>query len=263
MQDLTISLVQAELAWEDKESNLCHFEELISGINESTDLIVLPEMFNTGFTMDALKNAEEMDGMTLQWMANVAHKKNVMLIGSMIMHEDDQYFNRLVCIEPDGNYKYYDKKHLFRMGDEHKHYTAGNKRLVIRVKGWKIMPLVCYDLRFPVWSKNAYRDGKYEYDLLIYIANWPTPRIQSWRQLIIARAIENMAYAAGVNRIGHDGNDYEFNGQSLVATPEANVAAQAEDNKEEILNVTLQAGLLQKLRDKLGVGKDWDSFEIT
>ncbi len=262
MQDLTISLIQTSLAWEDPLANLQHFDKLISSISEPSDLIILPEMFNTGFTMDAKHNAEKMDGLTITWMAELAFKKRSVICGSLIIHEDGKYYNRIVCMKADGSYQFYDKKHLFRMGDEHLHFSAGNQKNIIEIKGWKIMSLICYDLRFPVWSKNTFKDGEYAFDLLVYVANWPAARSLAWTSLLSGRAIENMAFTAGVNRIGKDGRGYVYDGQSMVCGPEGDTLLKITAGSESVSTVTLKPESMLELRAKLGVGKDWDKFEF-
>jgi len=262
MQDLSISLIQTRLAWENQQANLEHFSKKIELVEDTADLIILPEMFNSGFTMDAAGNAEEMDGLSMQWMADMSGKKGCNICGSMIIHEGGKYFNRLIWMNPDGSHEHYDKKHLFRMGDEHRHFDAGHKKRIVELKGWKIMPLVCYDLRFPVWSKNEYSEENYAFDLLIYVANWPAARSKAWTSLIKGRAIENMAYAAGVNRIGVDGRGYEYSGNSLVVAPSGEVLCAIARDQEAVLTHILEAAPMLELRAKLGVGKDWDRFEL-
>ena len=260
MQDLNISLVQAILIWEDAAANIDAFTNKIIDLNDDTDLIILPEMFNTGFTMNAQENAEEAEGESMQWMADMAKQKNCVIAGSLIIKEAGNYFNRFIWMQPDGNYKYYDKKHLFRMGDETLHYSAGVKKIILELKGWKIMPLICYDLRFPVWSRNTFSKGHFEYDLLIYVANWPAVRSETWKTLLLARSIENMAYVAGVNRVGMDGREYVYSGDSLVASPHGHIIDKLPAEKELISTSCLKYEDLTEIRDKLGVGHDWDPF---
>ena len=262
MQDLTITLIQTSLAWEDPDANISNFEKLLLNAPARSDLIILPEMFNTGFTMDPERNAEEMGGKTMKWMADMSAMKQCVICGSLIIREDDNYYNRLIWMPADGNYQYYDKKHLFRMGDEHLHFASGKKKLIVELKGWKVMPLVCYDLRFPVWSKNEFRDGHYAFDLLIYLANWPAVRSGAWTSLIKGRAIENLSYAAGVNRIGIDGRGYEYSGDSLIAGPGGEELTSVNTGSDSIIRSTLKASELLDIRKKLGVGKDWDWFEL-
>jgi len=262
MQDLRITLVQTSLFWEDPDANISNLRRLLEGFDTPTDLIILPEMFNTGFTMAARRNAEFMDGSTMIWMSEMAKVKHCVICGSLIINEADKHYNRLIWMRPDGSYDQYDKKHLFRMGEEHLHFDAGNKRLIVELKGWKIMPLVCYDLRFPVWSKNHYYEGEYSYDLLLYLANWPAVRTDAWTSLVKARAIENLSYAAGVNRIGTDGRGYEYSGDSLIASPWGEVISDIVKREESISTISLNAGKLTDIRTKIGVGKDWDEFDI-
>jgi predicted amidohydrolase len=184
------------------------------------------------------------------------------ICGSLIIKEGRNYYNRFIWMRPDGSHEYYNKKHLFRMGDEHRYFSAGEKKLIVELNGWKILPMVCYDLRFPAWSKNEYQDGAYAFDLLIYVANWPAVRSQAWTSLLTARAIENMTYAAGVNRIGKDGRGYEYQGNSMLVAPDGQSILEIQDNKEAISTLRLKAAPMLELRAKLGVGKDWDKFEL-
>ncbi|HEX8040391.1 MAG TPA: nitrilase-related carbon-nitrogen hydrolase, partial [Chryseosolibacter sp.] len=206
MQDLKVTLIQSDLHWEDIEANLAMFEEKVWQIGNTTDVIVLPEMFTTGFTMAAQKLAEHMNMRTFKWMKQMADQTGALMLGSYIVRVHDKYFNRLLWMEPGGNFKTYDKRHLFRMAGENKVYSPGESLLIGTWKGWRICPLVCYDLRFPVWSRNRWdaRNHRLNYDLLVYVANWPTTRIGAWDILLRARAIENLSYAVGVNRIGQD-----------------------------------------------------------
>ena len=207
MEDLKFALVQIDLIWEDVSSNLKKFDNFLTQVDSDTDVIVLPEMFSTGFSMNSKKLAEEMDGTTVKWMISRADEKNTAVLGSVIIHESEKYYNRMIWVEPNGDISFYDKKHLFKLSGEHESYTAGTKKLIVNWKGWRICPLVCYDLRFPEWSRNG---G--EFDILIYSANWPKPRSEHWRSLIKARAIENQCFTIGVNRIGEDGNGLEYIG---------------------------------------------------
>ena len=262
MQDLTISLIQTHVAWEDPDANLSHFEEKIKLIEGGTNLIILPEMFNTGFTMDARKNAEDMNGITMEWMADMAKYMDAVVCGSLIIHEEGGYYNRLVWMRPDASFDTYDKKHLFRMGDEHKHYSQGSERLITVIKGWKVLPLICYDLRFPVWSKNRYEEGEYAFDLMVYVTNWPSARSLAFTSLLRARAIENMAYVAGSNRIGSDGRKYDFEGKSIITGPDGGIILDLGKDADKTDSITLKPGPLQEIRSKLGVGMDWDKFEL-
>ncbi len=256
MRDLTITLLQAELAWHDPESNRAHFEQQIAASSEASDLIILPEMFTTGFTMEANKNAETMDGDTVAWMAKVAGNEQVTLCGSIIIEHSGHFYNRLVWMPPDGQLASYDKRHLFRMADEHRHYTAGQRRTLVQLGEWRICPLVCYDLRFPAWSR-----GRNEFDLLIYVANWPAARRSAWRVLLPARAVENQCYVAGVNRIGEDGNGVAYAGDSLVADYLGNLVSDCEDRPCST-TVSLDLDALIRYREKFPAFLDGDKFAI-
>ncbi len=210
-ENLKITIIQSELHWENAKSNRKMFSEKIQNIEGETDLIVLPEMFSTGFSMNAENLAEPNDGETLNWMISEAQKKNCAITGSVIISENGKFYNRMFFVFPDGSYKKYDKKHTFTLAKENETYSAGTERLIVNYNGWKICPLVCYDLRFPVWARNTEN-----YDVLIYVANWPKVRTLAWDTLLRSRAIENMAYCIGVNRVGFDGNDHEYIGHSAV-----------------------------------------------
>ena len=212
---MKITIIQSDLVWEDKVANLARFDTHINNIQESTDIVVLPEMFSTGFSMNTAALAESMDGKTIQWMSNHAQTLDAVVTGSLIIKENGQFYNRLIWMKPDGTFEQYDKRHLFGMGSgEDKHYTAGTERLIVTYKGWKICPLICYDLRFPVWSRNTV-----DYDVLIYTANWPEPRSFHWKTLLVARAIENQSYVIGVNRVGVDALGSLHSGDSCVINP--------------------------------------------
>lgn len=209
---LSVALIQTDLFWEDTTANLASLEEKIATLTESADLIVLPEMFNSGFTMNT-KIAEPLNFTTTRWMKQIAAQTQALVIGSFAVKEEGKFFNRLFCVQPDGSYLYNDKRHLFTFGKEDQTYSPGNAKLLLDYKGWKICPLVCYDLRFPVWSRNVADDP---YDLLIYVANWPAKRAHAWNTLLKARAIENQCYVVGVNRIGSDANGLTYQGDSVA-----------------------------------------------
>jgi omega-amidase len=215
MQDLRVTLVQTELAWEDCPANLTMFDRKIDAIEEKTDLIVLPEMFTTGFSMNAASLAQNMDGVAVEWLLRKAANRNVDMVASLIIGQGDRYFNRLVWAKPNGQLFHYDKRHLFRMAGEEKVYSPGTENITVELKGWKIRPFVCYDLRFPVWTRNV---GK-AYDVSIFIANWPEKRVAHWKTLLEARAIENQAYVVGVNCVGRDGREISYSGDSSVISP--------------------------------------------
>ncbi len=217
MRHLTVTLIQADLVWENKTANLDGFAAKMEQIVCATDLIILPEMFSTGFTMNAPSLAEPMEGPTVKWMKEKAKKYDNVICGSIIIQENGKFFNRLIWMRPSGQWSHYDKKHLFTLAKEHHVFSGGSGHLLVDLKGWKIMPLICYDLRFPVWSRNT--DG---YDLLIYVANFPEKRSTAWKQLIPARAIENQSYTIGLNRVGVDGNEILYSGDSMVVDFQGN-----------------------------------------
>jgi omega-amidase len=265
MSSLTFTIIQTRLHWEDRASNLKMLEEKINGIQEKTEVIVLPEMFSTGFSMKPEQVAEGMDGEALAWMKRVAAQKKVILTGSISTEESGKYYNRLVWMLPNGQMGLYDKKHLFAFANEHEHYTSGNKRLIASVKGWKINMLVCYDLRFPIWARqNQHVNGENkgpEYDVLIYVANWPERRSHMWRTLLQARAIENQCYCIGVNRVGEDGNGIYHSGDSMVINPLGEVLYH-KAHDEDVYTITLQKEELDTIREKMPFLKDADPFLI-
>ncbi|HEX2608365.1 MAG TPA: amidohydrolase [Flavisolibacter sp.] len=263
MQDLIITLIQTELAWEDKKANLDLLEQKITGLQPSTHVIVLPEMFSTGFSMKPEIHAETMDGPSVQWMKRVAAARRVILTGSLIIESEGRYYNRLIWMLPNGQYGYYDKRHLFAFAGEHEHYTAGNKRLIASVNGWKINLMVCYDLRFPVWARQQCTDTEAaEYDVLIYVANWPERRNHAWKTLLQARAIENQCYVVGVNRVGKDGNAIYHSGDSMVLNAMGEVLYHKE-HEEDCFTITLKKEPLEQVREKLPFLKDADDFEVS
>jgi omega-amidase len=260
MSPLTISLIQTDLHWENKESNLQMFEEKILSIKESPHIIVLPEMFSTGFSMKPEALAETMDDATVEWMKKISREKKCIVTGSVIIKEEEHYYNRLIWMLPNGQFGKYDKRHRFAYAGEHEHYTAGNKRLIASVNGWKVNLLVCYDLRFPVWSRQQSNEAP-EFDLMIYVANWPERRSTAWKTLLKARAIENQSYVVGVNRIGKDGNDINHSGDSMVIDPLGEILYH-QTNSEDIHTITLQPDHLQEVRTKFPFWKDADHFQI-
>lgn len=256
MKDLKVSTVQSTLVWEDRDTNLKNFTNHIDSINESTDLILLPEMFTTGFSMNPKPISEKMDGPTIQWMKAQASKKNAVIAGSIIIEEKEKFYNRLIWMRPDGTYETYNKRHLFTLTGEHQQYTKGTKRKIINLHGWKICPLICYDLRFPVWSRNT--DA---YDLLIYVANWPTKRINAWSSLLAARAIENQCYTIGVNRIGTDATGLNYNGMTSILNFDGVLLYSIQD-LAQIKTTTFNYESLQDFRKKLAFLNDRDHFSI-
>lgn len=272
MSTLTISLIQTHLHWENKPANLQMLEEKIMGIAAKTEIVVLPEMFSTGFSMRPEELAETMEGETVQWMKRVSAQKKVILTGSVIIKEEAadgrvNYYNRLIWMLPNGNYGVYDKRHRFAYAGEDDHYTAGSKRLIASVKGWKINLLVCYDLRFPVWARQQTRNVSTslnagpEYDVLVYVANWPERRIHAWKTLLQARAIENQCYVVGANRTGDDGNNIHYSGESMIIDPLGEVLYTKKD-EEDIYTITLEKEHLDSVREKFPFWKDADDFMI-
>ena len=263
MQPLTISIIQTNLHWENKTANLVMFEQKIKAIEERTEIVVLPEMFSTGFSMNNELLAEEMNGETVNWMKRVAAENKIVLTGSIIIKENEQFYNRLIWMLPNGEYGLYDKRHLFGFGNETEHYSPGNKRLIASVKGWKINLQICYDLRFPVWARqNLVDKNEAEYDVLIYVANWPERRSHAWKTLLCARAIENQSYVVGVNRVGDDGNKINHSGNSMVVDPAGAVLYHKADD-EDIFTITLEKEPLAEFRTKFPFLKDGDSFSIS
>lgn len=257
LQKLKVSLVQSELFWCNPVANRKSFEDKLSSLTGSTDIIVLPEMFTTGFTMEAASNAEEMNGPTMKWMAEQADRSEAIIVGSLIIREGQDYFNRLIWMFPGGMFQVYDKRHLFAMAGENEHYTAGTKRLTVEYKGWRICPLICYDLRFPVWSRN---DD--QIDLIIYTANWPSKRSYDWNTLLKARAIENQCYVVAVNRIGTDPNGHDYNGDSCVIDPAWHKTIWHSEKEEAIQTITLDKEHISEVRSSLPFLADKDEFVI-
>lgn len=255
-QELKITLLQIDIAWENKVENFVQVERMIAENYKHTDLFVLPEMFSTGFTMNSRKLSESNDGETIRKIREFAQKYEVAICGSFIAEDGDKYFNRCFFISPESE-NYYDKRHLFRMGNETDHFSGGNKRLIVNYKGFNICLIVCYDLRFPVWIRNV----ENEYDLLICVANWPTVRARAWNALLDARAIENMAYVCGVNRVGVDGNGIEYGGDSKIIDPKGIIIATSE-NKAGAISVNISKDDLTKFRNKFPVWKDADEFKL-
>jgi predicted amidohydrolase len=274
MSSLTITIIQSNLYWEDKKANLDMLSKKIESIEEKTEVIILPEMFSTGFSMNVESLAEDMNGETIQWMKKISYERKIILTGSIIISApstniqgDKKFFNRLVWMLPNGEYGLYDKRHLFAYGNEDSHYTAGDKRLIASVKGWKINLQVCYDLRFPVWARQSPLSSgegsgvRPEYDILIYVANWPQKRILAWKTLLQARAIENQCYVAGVNRVGEDGNGIYYSGDSMIVDPLGEILYQ-KPNDEDVFTCTLQKEKLKEVRDKFPFWKDSDLFNL-
>jgi omega-amidase len=261
MSTLTITTIQSNLFWEDKQANMQMLQQMIDSISDKTEIIILPEMFTTGFSMQPELFAETMDGETVEWMKMVSNKNGIVLTGSVMIEDEGKYFNRLIWMLPNGKFGYYDKRHLFGYGEEDKHYSSGNKRLIASVKGWKINLQVCYDLRFPVWARQQPKDGAPEYDVLIYVANWPERRSHAWKTLLCARAIENQCYVIGVNRVGDDAKNIHYSGNSLVIDPMGQVLYHMAD-EEDINTITLSKEKLEEVRTRFPFLNDADDFSI-
>ncbi|MEI6575468.1 MAG: amidohydrolase [Bacteroidota bacterium] len=262
MQDLRITLFQSELLWEDVAGNLARFDEKLRDYKGMQDLILLPEMFNTGFSVEPEQIAESPGGPSVQWLSQKAKELDCVICGSLVIREGVNFYNRLVWMRPDGNMDTYDKRHLFRMADEHLLFRAGSHKRIVELNGWRICPLVCYDLRFPVWSKNTYKAGQYEYDVLIYIANWPEARNLAWKSLLMARAMENLSYVAGVNRVGRDGKGIAYSGDSVIIDPKGKRLLGVPANMDSEATISLNWEELRDIREKFNVGLDWDEFTI-
>ncbi|MEZ4721501.1 MAG: amidohydrolase [Flavobacteriales bacterium] len=260
---LAVTIVQSELYWEIPETNRTHFLSLLRASDPKSDVIVLPEMFTTGFSMKT--ELAEVGTNTLNWMRSVSVEFDAAVIGSVMTKEGEQSFNRLYVVFPSGEYQTYDKRHLFSFAQEHEHFTAGEDRLIVEFRGWKICPMICYDLRFPVWSRNAEINGgdmSFVYDLLIYVANWPEARRRPWTTLLEARAHENQAYVVGVNRVGSDGMNIEYSGDSAVFSPRGERLSNTEPYMESVETVILSKVDLDAFREKFTPWNDKDRFEI-
>jgi predicted amidohydrolase len=263
MDDLRVTLVQGDTRWHDPAGNRDYYAGLIAPIAGQTDLVVLPETFTSGFSNEAVDSAEHMDGPAITWLAAQARGLDAVVTGSVVIREQGKVFNRLVWMRPDGRFDIYDKRHLFRMANEHERYAGGDRRLLVELKGWRVFPQVCYDLRFPVWLRNRYDEDRqrFDYDLMLFVANWPSPRRGPWRTLLRARAIENLAYCVGVNRVGCDGNGLGYGGDSaaidMVGEPLIELGAQA-----QIATVVLDAGKLAAHRERFPAWRDADDFQL-
>jgi predicted amidohydrolase len=258
MSSLNVCIIQSCLHWENHQANLNMFEEKIEQVKAGTELVVLPEMFTTGFSMNPTLLAEEMNEKTIEWMKRIAIEKRIVLTGSIIIKENEQYFNRLIWMLPNGEFGMYDKHHLFSYAEEDKHFAAGNKRLITSVKGIKINTQVCYDLRFPIWSRLATEN---EYDILLYVANWPARRSHAWKTLLQARAIENQCFVIACNRVGEDGNEIKYSGDSCVINPLGEIVI-SKENDEDFLYYTIQKSEIESVRNQYPFAKDKDTFSI-
>lgn len=255
MKNLVVGLVQQIIVPNAPEENLARYAAALALMNKKVDLIVLPEVFTTGFCSSARQYAESVGGRAYQWMQEQAQKLNAVVTGSLVVKKEDAYFNRLVWMRPDGTYTHYDKRHLFRMAGEHTRYAMGTERVLVELNGWRILPLICYDLRFPVWSRN-----KNDYDLALYVANWPSARAQHWNRLLQARAIENLSYIIGVNRVGMDEAEQHYAGDSSVYGPAGDLIATSQET--DVLIVELFARNLAEYRERFPAHLDADSFDL-
>jgi len=254
MENLKITIIQPDIIWENVQANLEKYTTFIARI-ESTDVIVLPEMFTTGFSMKPENLKETMDGISVAWMKNVAKKKDASVVGSLIIEDKGNFFNRAIWVFPDGKTEFYDKRHLFTMGQEHLHYSSGKEKTIVEFRGWKFCPLICYDLRFPVWGRNTEN-----YDVLIYMANWPSPRHHHWKALLLARAVENQSYCVGVNRTGIDGAGLKYSGDSCMITPKG--FAEFLGENESIKTFEISYSELHEYRKNFPFLADRDQFQI-
>jgi len=265
LSDLRVSLVQGATRWHDPAANREYYGALIAPLKGQSDLIVLPETFTSGFSNEAIHQAETMDGQSVGWLREQAARLDAAITGSVQLRvgegSEARVYNRLLFVTPDGEVRHYDKRHLFRYAGEHERYAAGAERLIVDWRGWRICPLVCYDLRFPVYSRNAHRAGRFDYDVLLFVANWPSARREPWRTLLRARAIENLSYCAGLNRVGTDGNGLNYSGDSAVidflGQPLAELGAQ-----EQVVTVALDAAALAAHRERFPAWMDADEFRL-
>ncbi len=261
MEPLSISLLQMHLAWHDPQANLAHAETLMRQVPAGTHLVVLPEMFTTGFSMEAAGWAQSAQAETLAWMQAQAASTGAVMAGSIVFSEAGKVSNRFIAVNADGLLCHYDKRHLFRMAREHETYSAGSRQVTFNLRGWRIRPLVCYDLRFPVWSRNTLPDAPLATDLLLYVANWPAARIAHWRLLLQARAVENQCCVAGVNRVGKDGNDIAYSGDSMIVDALGNVLEHQQE-AECVLSQTLDPDALMQYRERFPAWRDADNFSL-
>lgn len=250
MQDLKVTLIQANQEWEDKDLNLTHFNKMLSEINNPTDLIVLPEMFQTSFTMNAESMAESMDGASLTWLKQKSREKEAAITASLIIEESGNYYNRMVFVTPDLQVQYYDKRKLFTLAKEEEHYSPGKENTIVEYKGWKILLQVCYDLRFPELARNKVVDGVFDYDAIVYVANWPEKRSLHWKVLLQARAVENQCFVIGLNRVGEDANNLTYSGDSCLISPIGEIE-QYHAYDEIIMSDMLEVESLKETRSKL------------
>lgn len=261
MESLSLTLIQKDIYWESPERNLRAFKTMLESIKHSSDIIVLPEMFNTGFTKN-ISLVEEFNGLTINFLTEEARKLNSVIAVTIPLKYNGNIYNMFIWMKPDGSYEFFPKRHLFSPGGEHTVYKSGLEKPVFTYKGWKIMPLICYDLRFPVWSKNIVKNNEFFYDLAIFTANWPSARNYHWQTLLKARAIENLAYVAGCNRTGTDGYNLSYIGNSMIIDPSGKVLADGGETLQKAVHYSLSKTELVSYRNSFPFWKDWDKFEI-
>ena len=254
---LRVAMIQADMLWEDSGSNLERYRYMLDEIPVHPDLIIFPEMFTTGFSVNPKQNAEQMSGKSVSWMVQMARDINSMMAGSLVIEENKCFFNRFILVKPSGEIHHYDKRHLFRMGNEESHYQSGGKREIIKSGAWRICPQICYDLRFPVWSRN-----QEDYEVLIYVANWPETRREVWKTLLRARAIENLSYCIGVNRVGKDGRGIYYAGESMIVNGKGQILNRVTADKEDVIVTELSLSELRTLRKDFPANKDADRFQL-
>lgn len=262
MQDIVITTIQAGIIHNDPLANRNYYGVLIENPEIKSDIIFLPEMFNTGFPADPHEFAENSSGDTFRWLQQMAGKKNAVIVASLLYKEEGNFYNSIVWMQPDSSFRTYHKRHVFYFGDESEHTSRGRKKEIIKYKGWNFSPQICYDLRFPVWSRNNFRERAFEYDVLFYLANWPDKRRNHWKQLLLARAIENQSYVIGVNRIGLDIKNINYTGDTMIVSPEGKVLFQAEENTESIHTTRLSYDVMDTYRKSFRIAGDWDNFEL-
>lgn len=262
MKDLRVTIVQYDPLWLKVIENLAHLETMFSGLKEQTDIILLPEMFATGFITQPGFIHDEHEPLITDFLQKQSAKLKCIIAGTLVSKNSGKYANSLLWMYPDGKREYYVKRHLFRFENENECFVAGDQELILDVNGWKIKPLICYDLRFPVWCRNRYVNGTYEYDLMIFFSNWPDSRMQTWEALLPARAVENQSYVIGVNRTGSDGNNLQYNGGSVVINDRGERLMHSGSKREDIVTVTLSYSLLAEDRQRFTLGPDWDHYTI-
>ncbi len=261
MESLSLTLIQKDIYWESPERNFKAVSNMLETLKFSSDIIILPEMFNTGFTKNT-SLAEDFNGITMNYLSNEANKNNAVIASTIPIKYNNALYNMFIWMKPDGTYDFFPKKHLFSIGDEHTVYKAGKDKVVFECKGWKILPLICYDLRFPVWSKNIVKNNEFLYDLIIYTANWPSSRHSHWEDLLKARAIENLSYVAACNRTGTDVHNVSYKGSSMIIAPDGKILANAGETLQKAVHFSLSKTELASYRNSFPVWKDWDKFEI-